>query len=171
MCKRWITIIGMSFLAWPMAGLAHSYSYIEGGYAEHEDEGGLRLGASLSLSHQFAAFGEVFDAGDIEELSAGVLLHRPLDSRVDWLLGLSLESIEIGRRDDTGLGLRAGLRWQLPHPLVELRPEIRHQEVFDQGLTSLRLAGLVSLARQLKLQIAVQGGDHDHLEAGIRYDF
>lgn len=154
------------------AAHAHNYSYIEGGYIEREDNGGLRLAASLALDPRLAAFGEISDTDPVQTLSAGLMLHQPVNPQVDWTAGLSLETVDVGRRDDTGLGVRAGLRWRVPaSPLVELNPEIRHRDVFDRGQTSLRVAALLALSAPWQLQIALQGGDEDSLSAGVRYHF
>ncbi len=151
---------------------APNYSYIEGGYIERDDNGGLRLSASIALDPRLAAFGAISETGRVDTLSAGLMLHQPINPELDWTAGLSLESFESGRHQDTGLGVRAGLRWQPPtSPKLELNPEIRHREIFDSGHTSLRVAVLIALDAPWHLQLAVQAGDEDSLEAGVRYDF
>lgn len=163
-------------LAGPTATLAHNYNYVEGGYLRMDDNGGKdedggRLGASGDFMPNFALFGEYADTGPFERATVGVLYHRPLDQRVDLNLGLSVEQEEIGSRDDTGFGARAGLRWQLADNGFELNPELRYVDVSGDGRTSARLSALMPLGEKLGIVAAVQGGDDDLAELGLRYDF
>lgn len=160
----------------PGAALAHNYTYLEGGYLNRDlggsrSESGFRLGGSASVAPPLALFGEFSDTGDIRQLTLGGLFHTPLNRVVDLNLGASLEDVRVRNRTDTGLGLRAGLRWQLDPQRFELHPELRYVDVFDDSLTSLRVAMLVRLNPQLDLQGAIQGGDEDRYEIGLRYNF
>lgn len=159
----------------PTAALAHDYTYIEGGYLDRDngfgDDSGLRIAGSADVAPAFNLFGEYADTGDVEQLTAGGQFHTPLSSATDVFAGASLESIDVGPVDDTGYGLRAGLRWWAIPNQFELIPEVRHTDIFDEGATSLRLGGLVRIARSLDVQAAIQGGDDDRFEAGLRYGF
>jgi hypothetical protein len=161
-------------LALPGAALAHSYTYIEGGYLNRDngvvDDSGFRIAGSGQIARQFALIGEYADTGRYEQFSFGGQFFAPINRDLDWTAGATLEFVDIGPRDDTGFGLRAGLRWRFAQAF-EMHPEIRHVDVFDRGDTSLRLAGLFHFDPNLAIQAALQGGDDDRFEAGIRYSF
>lgn len=169
-----ITLV-LAALALPLAAQAHDYTYLEGGLVSidqgREDETGLRIGGSVSIAPQFALIGEVADAGDLSLLSAGGLFHTNLQRNLDLVAGLTLEHVDAGRVDDTGFGLRGGLRWLLADTALELNPELRLVEIFDDSSVSARLGALYGLTPKLSLQGAVQGGDDDRFEFGLRYDF
>lgn len=170
-----LACLATASLLTPVVANAHNYNYVEGGFIDRDlgrdDDSGLRIAGSADIARQFALFGEFSDVGDLEQLTFGGLFHQPLQRDLDWYGGVSLEMIDAGPADDTGIGLRAGLRWTAPDPRFELNPEIRHFEVFDDGVTSLRLAGYFAIANPFELQLAVQTGDDDRFEAGARYNF
>lgn len=161
--------------ALPAVVSAHNYNYVEGGYISRdlgvEDDSGLRIAGSAEIAPAFAIFGEFSDVGELDQLSVGGLYHQPLQRGLDWMAGVSLESVDAGSNDDTGLGLRAGLRWTAPDPRFEVAPEIRYFDAFDDANTSLRVAGLFAITRPFQLHAALQMGDDDRLEAGARYNF
>lgn len=165
----------LTLAALPLAALAHDYSFIEGGYVSidngAEDEGGIRIGGWIPLAPQFNLIAEYADADEFNQLSFGGQFHAPLSPQLDWTAGATMESIEVGRADDTGLGLRGGLRWQSTSGQFEVNPEIRFVDVFEDESTSLRVAGLAAINAQLWLQGAVQTGDDDRMELGIRHGF
>ncbi len=159
----------------PASAIAHNYNYVEGGFIdrdlENESDSGLRIAGSVAIAPQFALFGEFSDVGELEQLTFGGLYHQALQHDLDAYGGLSLEMVDAGRSDDTGIGLRAGLRWTAPDARFEVNPEIRHFDAFDEGVTSLRVAGYFAIARPFDLQLALQTGDDDRFEAGARYNF
>ncbi len=170
---RW-SRVAFAALALPGAALAMDYSYVEGGFIARDnglaDDSGLRIAGSGAVHPQVALIGEFTDTGDFEQFSGGAVYHAPLARGLDWLAGATLEHADAGRADDTGYGLRAGLRWQFAKAF-ELAPELRYVDLFDSGDTSLRIAGLFRVAPRLDLQAALQGGDDDRFEAGVRYSF
>ncbi len=172
--RKTITAALLSTVALPGAALAHSYTYIEGGFLDRDngvtDDSGIRIAGSGQIARQFALIGEYADTGRYEQFSFGGQFFGPIDRDLDWTAGATLESVDIGPRDDTGFGLRAGLRWRFAKAF-EMHPEIRHVDVFDRRDTSLRVAGLFHFDRNLAIQAALQGGDDDRFEAGIRYSF
>lgn len=161
-------------LALPFAAHAHNYTYIEGGYVSLDndaaDDSGFRIAGSGAITAPIALIGEYVDTGDFEQLSFGAIYHAPIDRSLDWFAGATIEMVDVPGDDDTGFGLRGGLRWSFAKSF-ELIPEIRHVDVFDEGFTSLRLAGLFRVAPRLDIQAALQGGDDDRFEAGLRYNF
>mgnify|MGYP000406567446 CR=1 FL=1 len=158
----------------PLTAAAHDYSTIEGGYVSvdrgRDDDAGFRFGFSAPLAPTFNLFGEYVDTGDFEQLSFGGQVHTPMANRLDFTAGVSVEHVDLGRVDDTGLGLRAGLRWLSPSRQFEVNPELRFVDVFDDESTSLRVAALATLNPAWALQGAVQGGDDDRFELGLRYN-
>ena len=165
----------MALLLAPNVASAHYYTFVEGN-AVRRDVGperdlGVRLSGSMDVTYPVALFGELTSTGDFDQLTVGGLFHTALNNVLDLNLGASLESVNNGRRDDLGLGLRGGVRWQAIPARVELNPEIRRVDVFDNVNTNLRVTGLYFLDRRLNLLGAVQGGDEDRIEAGIRYNF
>ncbi|HEY1077512.1 MAG TPA: hypothetical protein VGE51_12545 [Fontimonas sp.] len=163
-----------ALLALPLAANAHSYTYVEGGYVsldnDAQDDSGFRIAGSGAVAPSFAVIGEYVDTGDFEQLSAGAVFHAPIDRSLDWFAGATIEMVDVPGDDDTGFGLRGGLRWSFAKAF-ELIPEIRHVDVFDEGFTSLRVTGLYRVAPRLDIQAALQGGDDDRFEAGLRYNF
>ncbi|ORE86098.1 porin family outer membrane protein [Oceanococcus atlanticus] len=170
-----LACLATATLATPVVANAHNYNTVEGGFISRdlgrEDDSGLRIAGSAEIARQFALFGEFSDVGDLDQLTFGGMYHQALQHDLDWYGGVSLEMVDAGAADDTGIGLRAGLRWTTPDPRFEINPEIRHFEVFDDGVTSLRVAGYYAITRPFDLQLALQTGDDDRFEAGARYNF
>ncbi len=159
----------------PAAAAAHNYNYVDGGFlardAGPDDDAGIHLSGSADIERPVALFGEYTDTGEFSHLSAGAMFHAPLTHVLDFTVGGSLESVDQGRRDDVGFGLRGGLRWQVLPSRLELNPEMRHLRVFDDTRTSLRGNALYRVVPRLDLQGAVQAGDDDLVELGLRYNF
>lgn len=149
---------------------AANYTYLEGGFVEIEDETGARIAGSADINHRLHVFGEFADAGPFSIFTAGLGLHRDLEPGLDLNAGISLESVDAGRADDVGIGLRAGVRWDVANRL-ELNPGIRYVNVFDDSAVSFRVAGLYAATPKVDLQLAAQGGDDDRIEAGARINF
>lgn len=158
----------------PAVAMAHNYTFIEGGYLDRDDgfrdDSGLRIAGSGDIAPTFNLFGEYADTGDVEQLSFGGQFHTPLNPVADFFAGASLENVDVGPTDDTGFGLRSGLRVWVLDQRAELIPEVRYVDVFDDGLTAFRLGGLLRLTGALDAQAAIQGGDDDRFEAGLRYN-
>lgn len=152
---------------------AHTYSWLDGGVLDRNDSDlGVRMAGSAALTPPVALFGEVVDVDNYSQLSAGAMFHAPIDPAVDFTAGASLEVVDRGRADDTGLGLRAGLRWFVPQTRgLEINPELRHVMVFENAITSVRGNALFPVSRNFQLQGALQAGDEDRIEFGMRYTF
>lgn len=163
-----------TLLALPAITAAHDYTYVEGGFVSRDnrrtDDSGFRIAASGAIADPVALIGEYVDTGDYEQFSGGAVFHAPIERDLHWFAGATIEQVDTGRADDTGFGLRGGLRWRFAR-VFELSPEIRHVDVFDRDETSLRLAGWFRFAPGLDLQAALQAGDDDRIEAGLRYNF
>lgn len=159
--------------ALPAAATEGAYSFLDGGVVDRDgSDMGVRIGGSAEVSYPVALFGEVVDAGEFEQLSVGALYHTRVGQGLDFNAGGSLEAVDAGNQDDTGLGVRAGLRWFVPDARgLELGPEVRHVMVFDSSITSIRANALFPVSPRLNLQGALQGGDDDRVEVGLRYDF
>jgi hypothetical protein len=157
-----------------MQSSAHSYTYVEGGYLNRDndfvDEDGFRIAGSGAIARSLALIGEYDDTDDYEQLSAGAIVFAPISRDLDWLGGATIEFADSGRSDDTGFGLRGGLRYRFARAF-ELNPELRYVDVFEESGASLRLAGLFSVSPNVAVQAALQGGDDDRFEAGLRYNF
>jgi opacity protein-like surface antigen len=159
----------------PLSAFAHNYNYIEGGYLNRdygpEDDSGFRIAGSGNIHDNFALIGEYTDVGDLDTITAGLLFHTPLNNQVDLNLGATFEHADAGPWDDSGYGLRGGVRWQLMDR-IELNPELRYVDIGGgSGDTSMRLAGLFAMTPEVDLQAALQGGDDDRFEVGVRYNF
>lgn len=159
----------------PAAAMAQkSYTYVEGGFLSRDndavDESGFRIAGSGAVHRSIALIGEYADTDDFEQLSAGAIVFAPINRDLDWTAGATLEFADAGHDDDTGFGLRGGLRWHFARAF-ELNPELRYVDVFDEDGMSLRLAGLFAVTPNLEIQAALQGGDDDRFEAGLRYNF
>lgn len=164
-----------ALLAAPAAS-AFNYTYVEGGYGDididYYDDSGFRLAGSFDVAPQVALIGEYADWGDLSQLSLGAIFHAPIQKDLDFFAGGTFERVDLdGYDDDTGFGLRAGLRWQIPNLPVQLIPEVRYLDVADDTLTSFRVTGLFTIAPRLDLVAGLQSGDDDRLELGARYNF
>ena len=167
------TLIAAGLLL-PGAALAHTYTYVDGGVVDRTDDSGLgvRMAGSAGLAPPLALFGEIVDSGNYSQLSAGAMFHAPIDPAVDFTLGGSMEAVDRGRADDVGLGARIGLRWRVAQTRgFELNPELRQVYVFNDTITSVRGNALFPMSRNFHLQGALQAGDEDRIEFGMRYSF
>jgi hypothetical protein len=158
----------------PGLAAAHSYTYVDGGVMDRNDDAdlGIRMAGSAGLTPPLALFGEVVDSGNYSQLSAGAMFHAPVNYAVDLNLGGSIENVDTGRNEDTGLGLRLGMRWMVPQARgFELNPELRQVFVFNDTVTSVRGNALFPVTPNFQLQGALQAGDEDRIEFGMRYSF
>ena len=161
------------------AASAFNYTYVEGGYGDIDidgyDDSGFRFAGSFGVHPQVALIGEYADWGDLSQISLGAVFHAPLQKDLDFFAGGTFERVDysgdFGDDDDTGFGLRAGLRWQIPGLPVQLIPEVRYLDVADDSLTSFRIGGLFTIMPRLDLVAGLQTGDDDRLELGARYNF
>lgn len=158
----------------PLSALAHNYNYLEGGYVNRdygpEDDSGFRIAGSGLVHDNVALIGEYTNVGRLDTISAGAIYRAPISNYIDINVGATFEHVDAGPWDDSGYGLRGGVRWQLTRNL-ELHPEVRYVDIGPGNDTSLRLAGLFGVTPELDLQAALQGGDDDRLELGVRYNF
>jgi hypothetical protein len=153
---------------------AANYSFLEGGVLFRdtygENDAGFRIGGSVALTSPLAAYGEFTSNDNIDQFSTGVLFHQPINSEIDWFAGGGLEYVDIGIDDELGFGLRGGLRWT-PLKAFEVTPEIRYFDAVDDGRVSFRVGGTYTFSPPFALTAAVQGGDDDRVEVGLRWNF
>lgn len=171
-----VIVVALAIFSVAPAAWAYDYTYLEGGYVSidrgRNDDSGLRLAGSVSVTPKVALIGELVDVDDdYSQLSAGALFHTPIDHQWDLALGATFEHVDVGSEDDTGFGLRGGARWRQPGGRLQLEPEVRLVDVFNDTASSVRLGALFELAPRLDLAGAFQGGDDDRLELGVRYRF
>lgn len=165
-------------LAMPAApALAHNYTYVDVLYLstepdQGEDFDGFGIGGAAAVAPDLHVFGQVSDQDELERLTAGLAINHRLQPGLDLVAGGSFESAEIGNNDDTGIGLRADLRWLVPDTRLELSPGLRYVDLYDDGDTALRLAGRYALTPAVRFQAGVElGDDADTFEAGARFEF
>lgn len=153
---------------------AADYNHIEGGFIQRDTYGrsdaGVRVGGMLGIVPSIAAYSEFSSNDELNQFSAGAVFHAPISQEVDFFAGGGIEYLDVGPSDDLGYGLRGGLRYT-PSKVIELSPEIRYFDAVGDGRVSLRLSGAYYIAPRFALVAAVQGGDDDRLEAGVRYRF
>ena len=166
-------VLAMMAVGLALPAAAADYRYLDGGVVDRDgSDTGVRMAGSGELTAPLAAFGEVVDAGQYEQLSAGLMFHTPFATGLDFNAGATLEAVDTGGQDDTGYGARAGLRWQVPQSNgLELNPEVRHVVVFNDVITSFRAGALFPVAPRFNLLGALQAGDDDRVELGMRYSF
>lgn len=162
----------------PAFAYAHDYNYIEGGFVHWDDQpgddNGYRVKGSLDLLSPIAPFIEYNSIDDVHQLSLGGVFHTPLTQDLDLVLGGSYEHFDNDHGSDaSGYGLRGGVRWTIPNTKLELDPQVRYIDVdhHNGDATSFRVDALYALTPALDLQGAVQSGDDDRLEVGLRYSF
>lgn len=162
-------------LALPFGAQAYSYNYLEGGYVNRDqpgDDDGFRAQGMFDVLSPVAIIAEYADVDYFSQLSVGALYHHPLQRGLDLNLGASFEHVDIdGGGDESGFGLRAGLRWMLPNSKLELNPELRHVEIDNFDATSLRVGAVYPLQYEWALTGGAQVGDDDRFDIGLRYNF
>ncbi|SER08022.1 hypothetical protein SAMN04488038_11576 [Solimonas aquatica] len=166
--------IAAAAVAVPALASAYDYSYVEGGYLNRDqpgDESGVRVAGSFDIAKPVALFAEYDSVDYFDQFSIGGLYHQPFQRGMDLVLGVSLEHVEYDHNSDTGIGLRAGVRWTLPQTKLELNPELRYVSAGDEDGLSLRVGALFPITPKLKLQGGVQFGDDDRFDLGLRYEF
>lgn len=153
---------------------AANYNYLEGGFLFRDnygnDDAGFRIGGSVALAGPLAAYGEFTSNDRVDQFSAGALFHQPINSELDWFAGGGLEYVDIGPEDDLGFGLRGGLRWT-PLKAFEVTPELRYYDSVGDGQLSFRVGGVYAFSPPFALTAALQGGDDDRVEVGLRWNF
>lgn len=160
----------------PGLAAAADYNYVEGGFIQRDDYGhsdaGARVAASVDLAIPLAPFAEFTTNDGLDQISAGAVFHAPIQRSLDWYAGGSLEHVDLGhgRGNDTGFGLRGGVHWQATQNL-ELAPEVRYVDVYSDGQVAARVNAAYTIAPHFALVGAVQGGDDDRYEVGVRYRF
>lgn len=159
----------------PMVASAFDYNYVEGGYLHRDndfaDEGGFRIGGSFAIDPQVNLFGEYGSTNAYDQITAGAQFHTPINNELDFTAGGSLEHLSGGGHTSTGFGMRAGVRWNVVPGQWELNPEVRYTHLDGDNLTSARVGASYHINRQFDIQAALQGGDEDRVEAGVRYNF
>ena len=160
----------------PAVASAADYTYVEGGFIERHDYGeagpGGRVAGSFDLPIlPLAIIAEYTGTDNLDQFDVGAIFHVPIIPTLNLFGGATLEH---GDRHDgdtsTGIGARAGVRWQTTGNL-ELAPELRYTHLFGSNETSVRLNALYNIAPHLDLQGAIQGGDEQRYEIGMRYNF
>lgn len=175
--KKIAKLVGIAALGCSASALAHNYTYIDALYLNTdpdtgEDFDGFGIGGAAAVSPDLHLFGQISDQDELERLTAGLALNHNLQPGLDLVAGASFESIEIGNSDDTGIGLRADLRWLVPDTRLELAPGLRYVDLYDDGDTALRLAGRFAISPKVKLQAAMEfADDADTVSAGARFEF
>jgi hypothetical protein len=163
----------------PLAAQAADYTYVEGGFIERHDYGesgpGGRVAGSVDLrAIPLAIIGEYDGTDGLSQFDAGAIFHMPINRELDFFAGATLEHVDRDGKgvndNDTGVGGRIGLRWQA-NQQVELAPEVRVVHLYHEDQATVRLNALFNLMPHLDLQGAVQGGDEQRYEVGLRYNF
>lgn len=168
-------IVAATFATLPAMASSFDYNNIEGGFLhrnnDFESGNGFRIGGSFNIAPQVAVIGEYGNAGDYDNLSVGGLFHTPINGVLDLNLGATLEHASAPHDSDTGFGLRGGVRWNVVPGEWELDPELRYVSILNHDGVSARAAALYHVNPNLDLQAALQGGDEDRAEVGVRYNF
>jgi len=159
----------------PAAASAADYNYVEGGFLFRHDygseSGGGRVAGSFDLPALPLAIIAEYDGTDnLNQFDVGAIFHVPVAPMLDVFGGGTLEHVDNYGSADTGIGLRGGVRWQAARGF-ELSPEFRYVHVYHTDQASARLNALVSIAPRLDLQGAMQVGDDQRYELGLRYNF
>ena len=159
----------------PAVASAADYTYIEGGFIDRHDYGqsgaGGRVAGSVDLPLLPLAIIAEYDGTDgLHQVDAGAIFHVPIVPTVNLFGGATIEHGDRSGDTSTGVGARAGVRWRTL-PNLELSPELRYVHLYGDNQTSIRLNALYTIAPHLDLQGAIQGGDEQRYEVGLRYNF
>lgn len=165
--------LAMASASLPFLAAAANYSYVEGGYlyrdAYDRNGSGVRLEGSVNLLPPLAAFASFSNDNDMNQFGFGALFHTPIYRNLDLTAGVSLEHLDTGYTTDTGVGLRGGVRWKMFRDF-EIDPELRWVNAYEDA-TSFRVSALYLVGPHFHVQGAVQLGDDERLELGLRYEF
>ena len=158
----------------PTMASAADYNLVEGGFIQRDNYGrsdaGVRIAGMGDVVDALAVYGEFSSNDELNQFSTGLLFHAAINGEVDLFGGGGLEYVDVGPNEEVGFGLRGGARWS-PSNTIEFTPELRYYNAFDRGEVSLRLGGAYHINPRFALVAALQGGDDDRAEAGIRYYF
>lgn len=177
-CTRHLLLVTAA-LTLPITGLAHNYNFVEGGYIKHhsrrDDDSGLRFAGSAAAAPLLALIAEYADTGDFNHLTGGLQFHAPLHPTLDIQIAGTIDSVDLGRRDDFGQGFRGGLRW-IPGLAgvgnrLEIIPEMRRVYIFNESETSFRTSAVFHVLPTTDFMASAQTGDDDRFELGLRYNF
>ena len=167
-----VAAAALSFL--PLAASAFDYNYVEGGYLHRDndfsDEGGFRLNGSFDIAPNVNVFGE-YGNTNYDQYTAGAQYHTPINNALDFTAGASVEHFTGGGDRSTGFGLRSGVRWNIVPGQWELNPELRYIRIEGENIASARVGAQYHINKQFGVTAALQGGDEDRVEAGLRYNF
>jgi hypothetical protein len=121
-----------------MAAEGLSYNYVQAGYAKADLVGvnlsGFSLGGSVAIGENFLGFANYGDmsksGGHFKPFSAGVGFHTALGTSVDFVSGVSFESVKIsGLSSESGWGANVGLRGLVG--MVELNGGLKYVSFGD----------------------------------------
>jgi hypothetical protein len=162
-----------------------SYSYADLGYVDSDigiSGDGFQLRGSYAVNDAFFLFGQYsdtsydnfFDLG-VGELRLGFGWHTPMSDRADFVAALNFERVDIdtsvGSADDTGFGLKLGVRGKLSDAL-EVNTHVRHAN-YGQGAsdTLFGIGGAFALNDRFSVVLEIEQGDSDTLMLGARWGF
>jgi hypothetical protein len=161
-----------------------SYSYVEAGYINTENNGGngdgLNLFGTLAFLdelHGFASYStQSFDNNvDVDFFQAGIGLNMPVRPKLDFIGRISFVTVDVKgpgfRVDDNGYALNASLRTRVLGEL-ELSAGFNYQDL-DQGGedTSINLGARYYLNPNIALGLDILQNNGDTTAIiGARYD-
>lgn len=170
------------------------YTYVEGGFGEHDDGDGFFLGGAADIQQGFGVIGSYYalelddndrwydDDASVDIFTVGVQFHTPLNNQADFVGSVQLINAEVEwegpfgqdhSEDDTGLLLRGGIRFAIQQNL-HLEGDVSYisNDLWDDNELGIK-AGLRFFPNR---QFSIAGGfasdqELDGLYISGRYQF
>lgn len=174
-------LVAASFLCAPAVFAASpDFNYVEGGYTELEfdnsnfEPDGIKVSGSASVSKNLflnGSYSDASDGADYNQLSLGLGYRVAANSNTDVYGIVSYEELEIGKSDDNGYGLTAGVR-SFVTANIELDGGLSYIDIDNNDETFLNLGASYYITPVAAVNLAYRTSDDiDMLTLSGRYSF
>jgi len=150
-----------------------NYNYIDLKYIDVESTDGLNLQLSADVRDNTAFGVSYYRGGDgpIDADTLGLSLSYYIKARAlpetDWIYSLGYSRVEVGRFDDSGINISAGLRKAI-HNALEVNASFIISTVGDTD-ASLQFRALYDIDPRFAAMVEVGFDDATALGIGVRY--
>ena len=177
-------VLALGIGARAMAADGLDYNYFQAGYAVGDLGGtsielkGLTLAGSVAIGEKFFGFASYTDASKsgihLKPFSAGLGIHLPIGTAVDFVSGASLEHLSVTTLGgESGWGLSVGLRGVVGS--VELGGGVKYVDIGDYGNdTNISFGGRYNFTEKFSAGVAATKWDDldvTQWDFTLRYSF